>query len=89
MLERYFKTKYMEQNKYTRLGGYWDRKGETEIDLLAIDEINNKANIIEIKRNADKINLSTLTSKFDAFEKATGELKGFEIRITGLSMNDM
>lgn len=89
MLERYFKTKYMEQNKYTRLGGYWDRKGETEIDLLAIDEINNKAEIIEIKRNADKINLNALTSKFDAFEKATGELKGFEIRIVGLSMNDM
>jgi len=89
MLERYFKTKYMEQNKYTRLGGYWDRKGETEIDLIAIDEINNIAEIIEIKRNADKINLNTLTSKYDTFEKATGELKKYKIDILGLSMNDM
>ena len=89
MLERYFKTKYMEQNKYTRLGGYWDRKGETEIDLIAIDEINNIAEIIEIKRNADKISLNDLTSKFNAFDKATGELKKYEINILGLSMNDM
>ena len=89
MLERYFKTKYMEQNMYTRLGGYWDRKGETEIDLIAIDEINNTAEIIEIKRNADKINLKTLNSKFDSFEKATGELKKYKIHIVGLSMDDM
>jgi uncharacterized protein len=89
MLERYFKTKFIEQNKFTRLGGYWDRKGENEIDLLAIDEINNEAEIIEIKRNADNISINALKSKFGAFEKATGELKGFEIQILGLSMNNM
>jgi uncharacterized protein len=89
MLERYFKTKFIEQNKFTRLGGYWDRKGENEIDLLAIDEINKKAEIIEIKRNADNISIIALKSKFGAFEKATGELKGFEIQILGLSMNNM
>ena len=89
MLERYFKTKFIEQNKFTRLGGYWDRKGENEIDLLAIDEINNEAEIIEIKRNADNISINALKSKFGAFEKATGELKGFEIQILGLSMKDM
>jgi len=89
MLESYFKTKYIEQNTCTRLGGYWDRKGETEIDLIAIDEINYTAEIIEIKRNADKINLKTLNSKFETFEKATGELKKYEIHIVGLSMDDM
>ena len=89
MLERYFKAQYAEQKTYTRLGTYWDRKGENEIDLLAIDEINNKADIIEIKRNPDNISEKTLIIKYEAFTKATGELVGFDIQFIGRSLKDL
>ena len=35
MLERYFKRVLIESKKYTRIGSWWDRKGENEIDIVA------------------------------------------------------
>lgn len=42
MLERYFRSKIIEEKNVTRIGGYWDRKGRTEIDLIAVNEIEKK-----------------------------------------------
>ena len=33
-LERYFRAKFIEEHSYSHLGGWWDRKGENEIDLI-------------------------------------------------------
>ncbi len=38
ILERYFKNRFKESLKYSCIGGYWDRKGENEIDIIAINE---------------------------------------------------
>lgn len=90
MLERYFRMKFIEQRKFTRIGGYWDRKGEHEIDLVAVNELENAAEIIEIKRNAAKINMNLLNEKSVQFRKVVGkELEGYTIHLRGLSMEDM
>ena len=34
MLERYFHRVAMESGEYTRIGRWWDRKGENEIDMI-------------------------------------------------------
>ena len=44
MLERYFRTKARESKKFTQIGGYWNRKGDLEIDFIAINEIEKKMN---------------------------------------------
>ncbi len=89
MLERYFKMHYIEQKNITRIGGFWDRKGENEIDLIVVDELNRKAEIVEVKRNAANIDIETLKRKSVNFFNASGELSDFEIIYKGLSMNDM
>lgn len=90
ILERYFRTKLIEQKRFTRIGGYWDRKGENEIDLVAVNELENTAEIIEIKRNATKINMNQLNEKSVQFRKVVGkELEGYTIQLRGLSMEDM
>jgi uncharacterized protein len=89
ILERYFRTKLTEEKRFTRIGGYWDRKGETEIDLIAVNELENYAEFIEVKRNATEINLEKLREKSYAFMRATGELKDYRISYRGLSMKDM
>lgn len=89
ILERYFRTKLIEQKNITRIGGYWDRKGENEIDIIAINELTKIADIIEVKRNISNINLEKLTEKSLQFRKATGKLTDYKIRIKGLSMSDM
>lgn len=43
MLERYFKRVLIEQQAYTRIGGWWDRKGENEIDIVAENELDDRA----------------------------------------------
>jgi uncharacterized protein len=89
ILERYFRTKLSEENRFTRIGGYWDKKGETEIDLIAVNELEKYAEFIEVKRNATDINLEKLREKSFTFLRASGELKDYSISYRGLSLKDM
>lgn len=89
ILERYFYTKLAEEKRFTRIGSYWDRKGETEIDLIAVNELEKYAEFIEVKRNAYQINLGKLREKSYFFLRATGELKDYHINYRGLSLDDM
>lgn len=89
LLERYFRSKFIEEENFTRIGGYWDRRGEFEIDLIAVNEREKRAEIIEVKRRANNINLEKLKEKGFHFKSATGQLKDFQITFRGLSMSDM
>ena len=89
MLERYFHLVVMESGDYTRLGRWWDRKGENEIDMIAEDELSDKAVFYEIKRQKDEISLGLLKQKAEVFLGATHVFKGYEIAYKGLSMDDM
>ena len=89
MLERYFRRVLIERQAYTRIGGWWDRKGENEIDIVAENELNEEASFFEVKRKAGNINLEALEHKAAAFLLATGEFEGYKISYKELSMDDM
>ncbi len=89
MLERYFRRVLIESRSFTRLGGWWDRKGENEIDIVAENELDRKATFFEVKRKPGNIDLGLLRSKAEAFLRATGEFQGYDISCKGLSMDDM
>ena len=89
MLERYFHRVAMESVKFTRIGRWWDRKGENEIDMIAEDELTDSAIFYEIKRQKDDISLGGLKQKAEAFLLATHQFKGYKISYKGLSMGDM
>jgi len=89
MLERYFHRVAVESEEFTRIGRWWDRKGENEIDMIAEDELSDHATFYEIKRQRDEISIGTLKQKAEAMLRATGAFKGYEIRYEGLSMEDM
>lgn len=89
MLERYFYRMAIESGKYTRLGRWWDRRGENEIDLIAEDELTNHATFFEIKRQKDEISLGDLRQKAEVFLQATHQFKEHEISYIGLSMEEM
>jgi AAA+ ATPase superfamily predicted ATPase len=86
VLECYFFDKFKETHAYTTLGSYWDRKGENEIDLIALDELNKKALVAEIKRQKNKINLSALQRKATVLNES---LAGYQVSFAGLSLEDM
>ena len=89
MLERYFHRVAMESGAFTRLGRWWDRKGENEIDMIAEDELTDTATFYEIKRQADEISIGLLKQKAEAMLRATHEFSGYKISYKGLSMHDM
>ena len=89
MLERYFRRVLIERQAYTRIGGWWDRKGENEIDIVVENELNDEATFFEIKRKAENIDIEILEQKAAAFLRTTGEFKGYSISYKGLSMDDM
>ncbi len=89
MLERWFKRVLIERQAYTRIGGWWDRKGENEIDIVAENELDETAAFFEVKRKAENIDMATLEKKAEAFLCATGEFKGYALSYKGVSMADM
>lgn len=89
MLERYFQRVAMESGDYTRLGRWWNRKGENEIDMIAENALADKATFYEIKRQKDDINIGVLKKKVEVMLRATGVFKKYEISYEGLSMEEM
>ena len=88
-LESYFIEVMKESGEYTRLGYWHDRKGENEIDIVAEDELENKIEFIEVKRQEKNFDEAVLRAKSELFFKAVGSFKGYEIIYRGLSIDDM
>mgnify|MGYP002510723867 CR=1 FL=1 len=89
MLERYFKRVLMESKAYTRIGSWWDRKGENEIDLIAVNEIDKIAEIYEIKRNPKRYSEATMYEKQEYLLHNCKELNGMNISCAPLTLEDM
>lgn len=85
-LERYFQEKALQSGNYTRVGNWWDRHGECEIDMIALNEFDRAGVIAEIKRNKGKINLSALQRKVDLLPP---EFSRYNMRLIQLSLEDM
>ena len=88
-LERYFRWKFECEGRYTRMGGWWDRKGENEIDLVCEDETRNVLDFYEIKRDPSRIDLRPLAHKRDAFLVKNPDKRDRRISLHALSIDDM
>lgn len=86
MLERYFERKLRETGRYTRIGGYWDRKGENEIDLIAVNEIEGTAEVYEIKMQSKRYDAAALSTKIEHLLQNCKELRGMKITQRVLSL---
>ena len=86
VLEQYFRQKWMEEERVTLVGNYWDRSGQNEIDMIALNEIDKTAVVAEIKRQRKKFSPAELDEKVATLSK---ELAKYKVRQIGLSMEDM
>jgi AAA+ ATPase superfamily predicted ATPase len=89
MLERYFWDKEIEAGRSTIVGGYWDKKGNNEIDLIALNEIDKTAMIAEIKCNPANYRPEKLSGKVTALKLSESQLQNYQIEYKCLSLNDM
>ncbi|MBB5440066.1 hypothetical protein HDC92_003764 [Pedobacter sp. AK017] len=86
MLEKYFREKLSESERITAIGSYWDNKGENEIDLIAINDLDKTGIVAEVKRNPKKINIDLLKIKAQTIQK---ELSKYKVEVMGFSIKDM
>ena len=86
-LERWFQTKVMESGKYTRVGNWWDKRGENELDIIALNEFNNTGMIAEVKRNERKISMAVLENKIAALPQK--DFAKYKFQLNALSLKDI
>ena len=85
VLEKYFRTKIAKEERITGIGSYWDNKGENEIDVIAVNDLNKTAIVAEVKRNSKKIDMNILQSKVHSVK----ELIKYKVELQGLSLENM
>ena len=86
VLEKYFRAKISESEKVTHIGNFWDKKGENEIDLIALNGLDKTAIIAEIKRNPKRIDLNQLIFKAHSLNK---ELSNYKVEFREFSLENM
>ncbi|NLC48826.1 MAG: DUF234 domain-containing protein, partial [Bacteroidales bacterium] len=86
VLEKYFRAKLIETMQYSDVKSYWNNKGEDEIDIVAINDMNKTIEFYEVKRNKQKIKLSILEDKA---RKIIAKFPDYTIEYKGLSLVDM
>lgn len=89
VLERYFQQKLAEEADITRLGNWWDRKGENEIDIITENELDDTLVFYEVKRQKDNISIGELKKKAEAFFKKNKIASKYNIEYKGLTLEDM
>lgn len=89
ILERYFRQFLAESGRFTRIGSWWDRKGENEIDIVAENELDKTLLLAEVKRNRKNYSKEELIRKSAAFFNSVGDFKDYTVRYKGLSLKEM
>lgn len=86
VLEKYFRQQYGERDRVTEVSHWWDSECKNEIDLIAIERLDHRATVAEVKRNPNKYSPSKLEEKF---QKIKAHMRGLQVELKGLSMDDM
>lgn len=86
VLEKYFRQLYGERDRVTEVSHWWDASGENEIDLIAIERLDKRATVAEVKRNIRKYSPEALKKKYECIKK---NFHGYVVELRGLSLEDM
>lgn len=72
-LEKLVIRKIIEENplniQFTRIGNYWDRKGEVEIDVIIVNEPQKKAYFFEVKLDKMKLSKKVINRLYENAQK--------------------
>jgi AAA+ ATPase superfamily predicted ATPase len=86
VLEDYFRAKLAAEGRYSRVGSSWNSKGADEIDIVAVNELDKRVLIAEVKRNPRRINQNVLIEKAASLNS---HLSGYVVEYRGFSLEDM
>ncbi len=85
IMEKFFQQLFADTQKYNRIGSYWEKGNQNEIDLVAINDMEKTIVIAEIKRNKKKIRTEELKQRA---KKLTANFRQYTPRYIALSLED-
>ena len=86
MLEKYFRFALMETKQFSEIGNYWNKKGEDEIDIVAVNEMEKRLLFCEVKRNKKRISIPVLEMKS---KEIIRKYPNYHVEYKGFSLDDM
>lgn len=86
VLEKYFRSQLIDSKQFSDIQGYWNNKGEDEIDIVAVNDFEKHLLFCEVKRNKKRINLALLEKKATEIIKKYPQ---YSIQYRALSLEDM
>ena len=87
-LEALFKAILVESKQFGRIGGYWDAKGQNEIDIVAINDLDKHILIAEVKRQHKKYNQQKLIEKSQGLLQKL-KLNDYTVSYHGFSLDNI
>lgn len=85
LLERFFRDLLAATGRYNKIGSYWERGNRNEIDLVAVNDLDKRLMIAEIKRNKERISLTGLEAKA---RQLLENYRGYEVEYCALGVED-
>ena len=86
ILEKIYQDIFIESSSFNLIGNYWERGNKNELDIVAVNDLEKKIVISEIKMNVGKAKMNTLR------EKSVNLLKkypGYEVEYLLLGMQTL
>ena len=87
-LESLFRAILVESKQFGRIGSYWDAKGQNEINIVAINDLDKKILIGEVKRQQKKYNEAKLIEESQGLLKNL-KLKNYEVTYQCFSLDNL
>ncbi|MCP4155591.1 MAG: ATP-binding protein [bacterium] len=85
VLEGFFHNLFADTGAFNRIGNFWEKGNQNEIDLVAVNDMKKEMVIAEIKLNKSKIRLEGLKQKSKPLLKS---YKGYTTQWLALSLED-
>lgn len=85
ILEDFFRKLFQESKQFNEVGAYWESDNSNEIDLVALNDLEKRIVIAEIKLNKEKIREGNLKTKA---EKLLRHYPGYSPEFLALSLED-
>lgn len=86
-LESFIRTKLKDSGNYTRVGNYWEKRNQNEIDVVAINELDRTAIIGEVKWQRNRVSLPKLELKAESLVRQ--HLRGYTIEYVAYGLEDI
>jgi uncharacterized protein len=86
ILEKFFHELFAQTGKYNKIGSYWEKGNLNEIDIVAVNDMEKRITIAEVKRNRESISIPVLKEKSKTLLKS---YKKYEVEYIALSFENI